>query len=522
MSPASAVPLARVERAGLVLALGLAVSLMWPLRSYLTDDTFIHLQYARHLVQGQGLVFNPGERVYGCTSPLWVALLAAGMGLGLDGLRVAKAMGFLSTLVSVVLFLLLLRREVRAPGLRAAATVAWAGHAWMLRWSLSGMETPLAVALVLAGFVAWTAERESGARPARALALWALAALARPEAALLLALGGIAAVVDREGHADLRRRVVRVLPPLLLYGGWLLFAHAYFGNAWPQTLSAKSAGGDALAVQLANLWRQVRVLGATDGVTTALLLVALVAGPRGARGGRARGSDLLPWVWVGGVPVLYLIRGVPVLSRYLLLLTPVLAWLAWRAAETWWLGAGTDPARVRRVARWGVVTAALSLALNLSTYRMAVVPHVRDMTTTVRASLLHWGAWLRDHTPAEAVVATPDIGAVGWASGRRVLDTAGLVTPRMLPLLERAPVGDVDPRDAAVADLAFAAFARPEWLLERGERAGELRERSRFAAALVPVGATVAPTLGLARAGSTVYTLYRVRWEAYDSLTTRH
>ena len=42
-------------------------------------------------------------------------------------------------------------------GVWRKATVAWAGHAWMLRWSLSGMETPLAVALVLgiAAFVGW-------------------------------------------------------------------------------------------------------------------------------------------------------------------------------------------------------------------------------------------------------------------------------------------------------------------------------------------------------------------------------
>src|SRR5439155_12684775 len=66
-------PMTRVERWGLALALALVAALMVPLRGYLTDDTFIHLQYARHLAAGQGLVFNLGERVYGCTSPLWAA-----------------------------------------------------------------------------------------------------------------------------------------------------------------------------------------------------------------------------------------------------------------------------------------------------------------------------------------------------------------------------------------------------------------------------------------------------------------
>ena len=92
-------PMTRVERVGLAVALLLATALMWPLRHYLTDDTFIHLQYARNLATGHGLVFNPGERVYGCTSPLWVALIADGMAFGFNGLHVARVLG-LSVLAS--------------------------------------------------------------------------------------------------------------------------------------------------------------------------------------------------------------------------------------------------------------------------------------------------------------------------------------------------------------------------------------------------------------------------------------
>ena len=90
-------PTTRVEKASLVLGLLLATVLMWPLRHYLTDDTFIHLQYARNLAAGHGFVFNQGERIYGSTSPLWVALIADGMALGLDGLLVARAIGLIAT-----------------------------------------------------------------------------------------------------------------------------------------------------------------------------------------------------------------------------------------------------------------------------------------------------------------------------------------------------------------------------------------------------------------------------------------
>ncbi len=511
-------PVTRVERVGLLLGVALAAALMWPLRHYVTDDTYIHLQYARHLAHGQGLVFNLGERVYGCTSPLWVALIADGIAIGLDGLLVAKTIGFLATLASIGLFLQLMRRTLRSPGVRAAATVAWAGHAWMLRWSMSGMETPLAVALVLAGFVAFTEGRQWGSRPVRTGALWALAALTRPEAVFLLFLWALFLIIDTDSRPGLRRLVFGSLPPVLIYGGWLVFARAYFGTFWPQTLSAKSAGTGGFEVQLANLWRQLQIMGATDGVMAALLLVSLVFGARRIWPAQVRAQRLLPWVWVAAVPALYLARGVPVLSRYLLPLMPVLAWLAWRTAELWWLGDVPDPPRQRRASRLAAAVALLSLGLNLAVYRVKVVPHVTEMTRTVRTSLGHWGAWLRDHTPADAVVATPDIGVIGYLSQRRVLDTGGLVTPQMVPLLERVSVDGVDPRDAAVAALAFATFERPEWLLERGATAAELLDRSPYAAALEPIGSTAALSLGIARPGRTVYTLYRVHWESYDSL----
>ncbi|MEK7330849.1 MAG: hypothetical protein AAB113_08605, partial [Candidatus Eisenbacteria bacterium] len=273
-------PITRLERWALACGVMLAAALMWPLRGYLTDDTFIHLQYARNVAAGHGLVFNVGERVYGCTSPLWAALLADAMALGFDGLTAARAIGAAATLASIGLFLQLLRRTVRTPALRAAATLAWAGNAWMVRWSTSGMETPLAVALTLAGFVAFTEGQRWGSRPVRTGALWALAALTRPEGVFLLFLWGVFLLIEADSRDGLRRLVFGALAPVCVYGGWLLFARLYYGTFWPQTLAAKAAGGVGLAYHAENLWRQARIVGATDGLLAVVLLLALVFGGR--------------------------------------------------------------------------------------------------------------------------------------------------------------------------------------------------------------------------------------------------
>jgi len=511
-------PMTRVEKAGLAVALLLAAALMWPLRHYLTDDTFIHLQYARNLATGHGMVFNQGERVYGCTSPLWVTLIADGMALGFDGLRTARVLGFLSTLWSVALFMQLMRRNLRTPGLRAAATIAWAGHAWMLRWSLSGMETPLAVALTLAGFVAFPEGKQWGARPVRTGALWALAALTRPECALLLVLWGAFLLVDTDSRPGLRRLVFGALPPLAIYGAWLLFARLYFGTFLPQTLMAKAAGPAGLEVRVASLLKQLKIVAACDGALVALLVLALAFGGRRVWTWRPltqRAQRLLPWAWVLAVPALYLARGVPVLSRYLLPLLPVLSWLAWRAGECWALAEDAAPRAVRRTVVLGAALAALVLAQNLVVYRGAVVPQVVSFSAGLQRSLIPWGRWFRAHTPPSTLIATPDIGAIGYVSERRVLDLAGLVTPQMVPYLDR------EVPEVAIEEFRFAEFARPDFIVDRGPRRDDLRLRSRYAPALVPIGEATVPNLGIARPGTVFYTFYRVDWAVADSIRTR-
>jgi hypothetical protein len=513
-------PAAPFERVFLLLAILLCAALAWPLRDYVTDDTFIHLQYARHLAHGEGFVFNPGEHVYGSTSPLWVMLLANAIALGVDGLFAAKLLGAAATLAALLLWFVLVRRTLGSPWLRVLSTVGWAAHAWMLRWSLSGMETPLAVALVIAGLVVFTASERWGERPAFAGVLWALAALARPECVLLLVLWAMLLVFEHGVRAGLRRGVLGLWPAAVVYGGWLAFARVYFGTFWPNTLAAKTAGGEGAAYQLEQLLRQGAIVGATDGAAVLVLagVVLLVVVRR--RGLALKPvTRLLPLAWLVMVPVLYAVRGVPVLSRYLMPLLPVLAWLAWRSLDRE-LGPRLErpaarPPQLRRARiglAVGVVFAALVLTQNLLTYARLVQPQVQSLTTGMRASLIPWGRWFDLNTQPDAVVAAPDIGALGYYGRRRVVDLAGLVTPEMVPILRK-----MSP-EAAVSGFEFARFARPDYLVDRAGRAWDLTQRSPWSAALVPLGHASLPNLGVARPGEVVYSFYRIDWAAYDSL----
>ena len=75
---------ARPARLGLLLALASALALASSWGYCLQDDAFISFRYGRNLVDGHGLVFNPGEAVEGYTNPSWTVLSAGLIALGLS------------------------------------------------------------------------------------------------------------------------------------------------------------------------------------------------------------------------------------------------------------------------------------------------------------------------------------------------------------------------------------------------------------------------------------------------------
>src|ERR1051326_6227945 len=65
------------------------------------DDAYISFRYARNLVDGHGLVFNPGERVEGYTNFLWVLGIAAGLSLGASAETTSLSLGVVSGVVGI-------------------------------------------------------------------------------------------------------------------------------------------------------------------------------------------------------------------------------------------------------------------------------------------------------------------------------------------------------------------------------------------------------------------------------------
>jgi arabinofuranosyltransferase len=65
-------------------------------RRWVSDDAFISFRYGRHLAEGEGLVWNPGEYVEGYTNLLWTLVLAVIEKLEADPVLASQALGLAS------------------------------------------------------------------------------------------------------------------------------------------------------------------------------------------------------------------------------------------------------------------------------------------------------------------------------------------------------------------------------------------------------------------------------------------
>ncbi len=477
-----------------------------PLWGYLTDDTYIHLVYAHNLLMGKGWVFNLGEASYGSTSPLWVLLLAPFASGEAAGLLAARTLALLAGLASIPVFFNLARKSIRKPSLRIMATLAFATELWFIRWSGSGMESSLAVLILLLFFdrLANGPYRGGGALSVGLLA--GLCGLVRPEFYLLVVLLLGLSLISARWRPRLGILILGVAIPLL---PWLLFAHLELGGAFPSTAAAKSRGWQGMEHLMLQSWRLLKVPLASQA---ALLLTACAGALACLLGGRCRRPlftgqagqpgrfrfyALLASLWGLGLPAVFLLRDVQVISRYLLPVTPLLPLAAFYFLDYW----SEYRPRLMRLAPLLIL---LHLAPNVGLYFGQVIPYADRFTEDLENSLGVIAEHLRTRIPRGSSVAAPDIGLLGLRSGCRIVDLGGLIHPEIGELWHEMGY------DSMLVNLSFLALREADYLVDRHPQPNRLAGITPEGRVLMPVINREVRGLGLRKPEPLTYTLYRI------------
>jgi hypothetical protein len=459
--------------------------------AYTPDDTYIYLQYAKNLANGNGFSFNAGSPSYGVTGPLWVLLIAAGARAGLDPFLVAKTFDILFASLSIVLVYTISVTIIRDRIFALFGSLVFASDAWFLRWSGTGMETSFAVVLVLltvkyaysgdyhiAGFVA------------------GLLTLVRPEGFLLFVVVQlesfiVAFVLGRERNLFWIAAIlyfVVVVP-------WLSFSYIHFGTLIPNTEFAKSAVQWSFRDLLTTLFDSIVILCSTQP----LLVLMLFAGfpfviRRGGIGTLvAKG---MPVLWIVGLVLAYAVLNVQVVSRYLVPLIPLIAIYAlWCLKQT----ALAYHWSFKRSISVAAVLVAVTVIQSQVVYAVSVVPHMREFAVGMEQGIKPIAVWLRSNTAANASVLTPDVGMIGYISERRLFDTAGLITPAVKRSFEGASY------DEGMNRHLYRKVLNPDYVVDRATVAERLASDS-----LRPIMTTQFASLGMKKVEPVHYTLYMV------------
>jgi hypothetical protein len=219
----------------------------------LSDDQLISMRYAENLASGDGLVWNPGERVEGFTNPLWTAYMAVWHLVQIPRSKTSLAI-LLTGVVILILNALVVYAIARrvSPASRTVARVAMvlAGTYWSLvHWTLEGFEVGLTALLTSVVVLQSLVYMESGRT--RQLAAMAACLIALGWTRLeMLAIAGVpvAYLLITDAH---RARIVSTVVVPVFTAMTALFAarYWYFGEWLPNTYYLKLTGvalGDRL------------------------------------------------------------------------------------------------------------------------------------------------------------------------------------------------------------------------------------------------------------------------------------
>jgi hypothetical protein len=413
------------------------------LRGNISDDAMTSMQYAKNLSQGNGLVFNVGERVEGYTNFLWVIVMTPLYAL-CNALHIAfvPLVNHLNVMIAAMVTGLVYWLGSRLWGPRHLAT--WVAVFLLVvdnaftTWAVLGLEVHFLALWMLLALVALRSDL-------RYRSVWAGLALlgahlTRPDAALfcVCVIGNelLESLLDwRRGD---RRKATRGFRDALTSAGvWLLpyavyFAwhYSYYGWPFPNTYYLKLGGDiDGWARGLAYTVDFLKVRG---WVPAAAVLAVLAVRDKTVR-------TLFVYLALHVVYVTYaggdFMPGhrfyVPELPHFALLVGAAVT-LVWKAVHLrgvrrWLSNNGVEPAMI---AGFGLASAIAGLAL-LAVRGRQLGP--------IEATLRSWGedhgrqrtlmAWLKERKAPGATFATGLIGHTGFLSDMYVIDVCGIIDP---------------------------------------------------------------------------------------------
>jgi hypothetical protein len=405
---------------GGLLVFSILVNILWhSYTGFIRDDAFITFRFASNLSAGQGFTYNPGEHVYGTSSPGLVMIMAAWLTFSNNPVIGSLILDSTATVLSLVLVWYILA-DLRLTGLQRALVL------FVLIWSdklllhfMEGMETPLVVTCMLSSLYFMIRSRPIAAGIASGLMLWF-----RLDSALWVPILAVVFLISYQRYT-FKDIFIFLLITGLVYLPWTIYAGHTFGTIVPQTAIAKQV---AYGLGMQPWYQRAMFLFWFTPFT--FLIDPSITRPIAA---------LTIGIALFGTWTFRRSAWVRVLVLFFILESAALVALNMTGEQRYYvtsfyvllimfgLGLVAMFSRVPKPGQAVIIGIYAALAFVCALPR---AQHLRDYQLYVYdGSLKQMGIWLREHSAPDAVVLLEPLGYVGYYSERFMLDEVGLATP---------------------------------------------------------------------------------------------
>ncbi len=436
------------------------------------DDPWIHLTFARNLIEYWSYSYFKNEMVTaGSTSPIYTLILALGYIFIKNEYVLSFALGILFFSFSGILVYLLLKRIYPENWIAIVAVLIFSLDKGMNFFAGSGMETTLYILLLVLTYYYYVKRRSILTGLFLGLTLWA-----RPDAMAFISAVIIDYIIflyfkqkspannktiDTFSKNGLIKLMAAFGMVVLIYCGMNL---ALSGTLLPNTFSAKTAYYSAEFRSRTNFLRY-EVWGYFTSSSYSLLIVPFIFGFIKIVLDTVKkryNYFLLACLFIFGLIFLYWYKMpfAAVKGRYLIPVIPFYIIVSVYGA--------------REIFRFMVkfLSDKIINALNIIFFAVLIIYSVisyldtkveyAEQTHHISVRNLTAARWINENTPPDAVIATHDIGAIGYYTKRKLLDVAGLVSPQFTPKLFDPDFSDYMIAEMKRNNVSYIAFIK-EW-----------------------------------------------------------
>ena len=453
----------------------------WVTTNRMFEDGLTTITFARNVPLGLGLVHHSGEgHVHGFTSALGVLIPLAGElvheGAGMTAMRLAS----LGAVCVALIYARFLCRDLGIGAFPTAFVLAYlAFDQNMIFFGMSGMETQVAVAIVLAGV--YHVRRTDFVAAGICLGL---APLARPEFVLWVAPALVYLVLINR-----RRALVSAVIAAAIVLPWVIFTTLYYGSPIPNTIVAKNniypipafvtdgsvmpwlswlgsqlAGHTVILLYKLEPFREVWSTAITpvpDPVLVAIAIAVVYFLVLGLVAARSR-RDMWPALGFLGLFLAYRVYFIPAINYYDWYLPPFLG-LAMIVVA---MGMQRMSTSISVAPKTVAVALSVAFAVHMP-FSFAVEAGVQSVEDHVRTNV---GLYLKANVQPGESVLSESAGYVGFYGGQKLYDYPGLTSKVSVHALQALP-----PDRRGIADLI--SVLQPDWLVLRPWELDSLRAR---------------------------------------------